>query len=145
MDSPETLLAHATWLRRLAASLVDDRSLADDLVQDVWVAALRHPPDEDRPVKPWIARVVRNAARFRWRGESNRAAREAAVARDAEKLTPTTEELLARHELQQLLAKLVGELDEPYRETILLRYAEGLQWARVARRLELAPGTVRLR
>ena len=145
MDSPDTLLEHATWLRRLAASLVGDPTLADDLVQDTWVAALRSPPDRDRPIRPWLARVVRNAARFRWRGEKNRAAREAITASHAETATPTSEELLARHQLQQLLSRLVGDLDEPYRATILLRYAEGLAPTQIARRLEIPAGTVRWR
>ena len=143
MDSPETLLAHATWLRRLAAGLVGDRTRADDLVQDTWVAALRRPPEEDRPVRPWLARVVRNAARFRWRSDANRAAREAVAAERAETIAPTSEDLLARHQLQQLLAKLVGELAEPYRTTILLRYAEGLEPTQIARRLALPASTVR--
>src|SRR5207237_616726 len=124
MSAPETLLEHAAWLRRLAASLVGDS--ADDLVQDTWLAAMRRPPDGDRPLKPWLARVIRNAARFRWRGDTNRTAREAIAARNFEIATPTSEELLARHQLQRLVARLVAELDEPYRATILFRYAEGL-------------------
>ena len=145
MDSPETMLEHATWLRRLAGGLVGDRALADDLAQDTWVAALQRPPDTDRPVRPWLARVVRNAARFRWRSDANRAAREAVTTMNAETVTPTSEELLARHQLQQLLAMLVGELDEPYRATILLRYAEGLEPTLIARRLALPASTVRWR
>ncbi|TMQ15665.1 MAG: sigma-70 family RNA polymerase sigma factor [Deltaproteobacteria bacterium] len=145
MDCPETLLEHATWLRRLAASLVGDRATADDLVQDTWVAALRCPPDLNRPLRPWLARVVRNAARFRWRGDAHRAAREAVATRDAETITPTTEELLARHQLQQLLARLVGELDEPFRGAILLRYAEGLEPTQIAHRLGIPASTVRWR
>lgn len=145
MDSPETLLEHATWLRRLAAGLVGDRTVADDLVQDTWLAALTHPPDQSRSVRPWLARVVRNAARFRWRGDANRVAREAVAAEGMETMSPTSEELLARHELQQLLAKLVGELDEPFRATILLRYAEGLEPTQIARKLSIPAGTVRWR
>lgn len=145
MESPETLLEHATWLRRLAAGLVGDRTLADDIVQDTWVAALGSPPGQGRPLRPWLARVVRNAARFRWRSDANRAAREAATAGNRDAVTPTSEELLARHELQQLLAKLVGELDEPFRATILLRYAEGLEPTQIARRLSIPAGTVRWR
>lgn len=145
MNSPETMLEHATWLRRLAGGLVGDRTLADDLVQDTWVAALRRPPDDDRPITPWLARVVRNAARFRWRSDASRAVREAAAAANAEIVTPTSEELLARHQLQQLLARLVAELDEPFRATILLRYAEGLEPIQIARRLALPAGTVRWR
>jgi RNA polymerase sigma-70 factor (ECF subfamily) len=145
MESPETLLEHAAWLRRLAAGLVGDRTLADDLVQDTWVAALRRPPDEGRPVRPWLARVVRNAARFRWRSDTNRAAREAITAGHAETVTPTSEGLLARHQLQQLVARLVGELDEPFRATILLRYAEGLEPTQIARQLAIPASTVRWR
>ena len=62
----EDLLAHADWLRGLAARLVGAE--ADDLVQDTWVAALRAPPrgsgDEARP---WLARVLRNSAISRFR------------------------------------------------------------------------------
>jgi RNA polymerase sigma-70 factor (ECF subfamily) len=145
MDSPEKLLEHATWLRRLAASLVNNATSADDLVQDTWAAALQRSPETDRPLRPWLARVVRNAARFRWRSDKNRTSRESVVAGDAERATPTSEDLLARHELQQLLARLVGELDEPFRATILLRYAEGLEPTQIARRLGIPASTVRWR
>lgn len=69
VDTSE-LLAHATWLRRLARSLV--REGADDLVQDTWVAALRRPPDGERSVRPWLRTVLINVARLRWRGNANR-------------------------------------------------------------------------
>ena len=145
MESPESLLEHATWLRRLAASLVRDQALADDLTQDTWTAALGNPPKPDYLVRPWLARVMRNAARFRWRSETNRTAREAASVASSETVTPTSEELLARHQLQRLLAGLVGELDEPFRGTILLRYAEGLEPTEIAKRLGIPASTVRWR
>jgi RNA polymerase sigma factor (sigma-70 family) len=145
MDSPEKLLEHATWLRRLAASLVGSGGPADDLVQDTWVAALKRPPETDRPLRPWLARVVRNAARFHWRSDKNRSSRESVAAGDAEHVTPSSEDLLARHQLQQLLAKLVGELEEPFRATVLLRYAEGLEPTQIARRLGIPASTVRWR
>ncbi|MBL8624456.1 MAG: sigma-70 family RNA polymerase sigma factor [Myxococcales bacterium] len=143
---PHALLAHAAWLRRLARSLVGDGAAADDLVQEAWVAALRHPPDTARPLRPWLRRVLENAARFRWRGDANRAAREASVAAAAaDAATPSSDELLERHEAQRLLAQLVSELEEPYRSTILLRYAEGLEPTEIARRQGVPAGTVRWR
>ncbi len=145
LHDPAHLLDHAVWLRSLAASLVGDRATADDLVQETYAAALRRPPAADRPVRPWLARVLRNAARFRWRSDVNRSRREAALASVQEEATPTSAELLERHEVQQLLARLVGELEEPYREAILLRFAEGMAPKDIARRLGIPAGTARWR
>ena len=142
---PAELLDHAVWLRRLASRLVGDASAADDVAQETWLAALRSPPRTDRPVRPWLRHVLRNAARFRWRGETKRATREQAVAALAEVAAPATDELLARHELQQRLARLVGELAEPYRTAVLLRFAEGLTPAAIAAQLGVPAGTVRSR
>jgi RNA polymerase sigma factor (sigma-70 family) len=140
---PRELLSQTQWLRQLARSLVKEG--ADDLVQEAWVAALRSPPRGDRGLRPWLRKVVTNAARFRWRGDTNRAAREETAAELDDRAVPSPDELLERHELQQLLAQLVSELDEPFRSTILLRFAEGLTPAEIADRLSIPGGTVRWR
>src|SRR6478735_4000439 len=93
---PSELLEHASWLRKLARTLVSDG--ADDLVQDTWVAALRTPPERAAGPRPWLRAVLTNAARLRWRGDASRAAREQAVAGERE--APSSEQRLARHELQ---------------------------------------------
>ena len=64
------LLDHSGWLRALAYSLVSDPSVAEDAVQDTWVAALERPPDTDENVRGWLATVVRNAVRIRGRAAS---------------------------------------------------------------------------
>ena len=63
-------------MRALARSLAHGE--ADDLLQDAAVAALEHPPATDRPVRPWLATVIRNRWRMNRRGEARRAAREQA-------------------------------------------------------------------
>lgn len=75
----ETLLAEAPWLARLARSLTGDTAEADDLVQDTYAAALRSPPDTDRPIRPWLRGVATKLARMRHRGSGRRAARESVV------------------------------------------------------------------
>src|SRR5690349_12643582 len=95
---PSDLLSHAGWLRQLARSLVSDG--ADDLVQDTWLAALRRPPRSEGSLRPWLRAVITNAARLRWRGDSNRDAREHALADAADGEVPSAEQLLERHELQ---------------------------------------------
>src|SRR5262245_20592000 len=112
---PEDLLAHAAWLRRLAESLVHGAADADDLVQETWLSALRHPPAGDRPVRPWLAQVLRNAWRMRLRASGRRVQREADV-QDGQRTeaVPSAEVLLERMQTQKLLAELVVELAEPF-------------------------------
>ena len=38
---PEVLLAHRSWARELARSMLIDEHQVDDLVQDTWLAALQ--------------------------------------------------------------------------------------------------------
>jgi len=140
---PSELLSHASWLRQLARSLA--RESADDLVQDTWLAAMRRPPRSERSLRPWLRTVLTNAARLRWRGDAHRSAREQVAATLDDRDAASAAELLERHELQLLLARLVSELDEPFRSTILLRFAEGLTPTQIARRLAIPAGTVRWR
>ena len=137
----DVLLEHAAWVTRLARHLIRDEEEAKDAVQDTWLAFLRQRPDRDRPLRPWLARVVQNQAALRLRRRSGRLARESEVARP-EALIDTSE-LVARGEIQRQLVAAVLELEEPYRSTLLLRYYEGLQPKRIAELRGLAPATVR--
>jgi RNA polymerase sigma factor (sigma-70 family) len=147
--TPEELLAHAGWLRRLAVSLVGPAAGADDLVQETWLAALRHPPARPGPLRPWLAQVLRNLVRMRRRAQGVRTAKQPEAQRlEEERGAPaiaSPEALLGKLEVERLLARLVAELDEPYRQTVLLRYFEGWSAADIARRLGVPAGTVRWR
>ncbi len=140
---PDELARHAAFLTRLARALAG-RDEADDLVQDAYVAALRHPPDADRPARPWFAQVLRNLVRMRHRGESRRRERETAW-QDDDRAVPTPDQLLDRALAHRALAEQVVLLDEPYRRTVLLRFVEGLETARIAELEGIAPATVRWR
>src|SRR5262245_37649420 len=108
---PEDLLAHAGWLRSLARSLVRDAAVAQDLAQDTLVAALRHPPADDRPLRPWLARVLRNYATMAFRRQEASDRRLASVAPDA--VAPSPDVLVERVQSARLLATLVLGLREP--------------------------------
>jgi RNA polymerase sigma factor (sigma-70 family) len=138
------LLQHSTWMRRLAMSLVRDDAAADDLVQETWVAALKHPPRAGDDVRPWLGKVLRNLMRGKHRSESRRNRREdAATEKGAH--APSTEHLVGAVEVQRLLAEEVLALKEPYISTILLCFYEGLSASEVALRLDVAASTVRWR
>lgn len=138
------LLSEARWLTKLARSLTRDAAEADDVVQETYAAALRSPPEEGRPARPWLRRVLLNAVRMRHRSRTRRVANEE-VSEQIREPARTPDELLERARLEQKLNDLVLELDEPYRTTVLLRYREGLTAQAIAQRQGIPAGTVRTR
>ena len=139
-----TLLEQAAWMRELATYLLRDGQATDDAIQDTWVAVLAAPPDQRRPLRPWLAEVLRNTVRSSFRRHARRQAREREVAR-LEAPAPSTEDVLARTQLHQRLAELVARLDEPYRTTVLMRFYDGLDSPEISRRTGVSAGTVRWR
>jgi RNA polymerase sigma factor (sigma-70 family) len=133
------LLGQVAWTRRLARSLIG--SDADDVVQDTWLAAMRRPPDTSQPVRPWLATVVRNQASNRLRESARRRDRETRV--ETRQSPQTSEDLLARMEVHKILVESVGALAEPYRQTVLLAYFEGLSSSEIGDRQNVPPSTVR--
>jgi sigma-70-like protein len=118
----DALLEHRAWVRALARRLVADADSADEIEQRTWLAAVERPPRDVRSPRGWLATALRNAARKLGRANTRRAHHEAAAATPDAPRTPA--DLVAETELQQLVTKLVLELEEPYRETVLLRYVE---------------------
>jgi len=139
----EALLSHAGWVRELARHLTGDAHAADDLAQDALAAALVHPPPGDRPIRGWLAGIVRNLARERRRSASNRGARERESARGA--VGPSSADLLERLESHRAVVEAVSRLEEPYRTAILLRYFEGLSPRAIAARTRCPLRTVHTR
>ncbi len=134
------LLSESRWLRALAQRLCSDADGAEDLVQDTWVAALERPPQEDGPVRGWLATVLRSKLGDRARGESRRAHREQSAAR-VEALASTAD-VVEKAATHRDVVQAVLDLDEPYRTTILLRYFESLPPRKIAARMNVPVATV---
>ncbi|MHC4932881.1 MAG: RNA polymerase sigma factor, partial [Planctomycetota bacterium] len=139
----DELLSHAQFIRGLARSLVLDEHRADDAVQQAWLAALRYRPDSRRPLRPWLATVLRNSVRRGQRSDRRRARRELATARP--EAAPAIPDTLAREEMLQRVVEAVLDLEERYRLAVLLHYYEGLSYAEVAQKLGVSVETVRSR
>ncbi len=140
---PEEILEHGPWLRALARALVRDAAAAEDLAQEAWlVAGRRGDLDTDR-LRPFLAGVLRRLAR-RWRRtERRRGDRDAhAAPGDA---PPSPADLAAQLELQEHLLHELRALDEPYRETLVMRFYGGQSSAEIARRTNTPDATVRAR
>ena len=135
----QELLSHQTFLRRLAIDLVGKD--ADDLVQDVWQQALERPPHHARQLRGWLARVARNLAANRWRGDARRTEREERRAMEQ----PASDKLESRFEMRKELIGALDSLGPSCRETILLRYFEGLAPSEIAKRNGIPIATVKTR
>jgi RNA polymerase sigma factor (sigma-70 family) len=145
--TPEAVLAELEGLRSLARSLVHGDADADDLIQDTAIAALAQPPAADpRPLRAWLAAVLRNRWRMDRRSASRRAAREhaVAIAAAADIAADPGAGLGRARALEKLAAALVA-LDEPFRATVIRRYLDGRSAAELARELGIPAGTVRWR
>src|SRR5215470_2418290 len=117
---PDELIAHTQWLSRLARALVGDAA-ALDVVQQTYEVALARPPLREGPLGPWLAGVARKIAAMTTRSRVRRERREL---RDepAAPAVPTPEELVMRAEMHEQVARIVLELPELLRRTLLLRY-----------------------
>lgn len=145
--SLETLLAHSSWVRSLAHSLVADPTSAEDVAQQAWASALERPPAHDGNLKSWWASVVRSAAGRMWRDQERRKERgvEGAVAEASVAEEPDVEELAIRLETFRMLAAAVSQLPDPYGAAIYLRYFEDLSVAEVGRRQGVPEATAQSR
>lgn len=114
------LLGQLDWMRALARELAIDPDRAEDLAHDTFVLAMERPPATYGRLRSWIATVMRNLSREQLRSRKNREALELASVIDEEK--PTAAELAEQVHTQQLISKLLLELEEPYRSTLLMRY-----------------------
>lgn len=141
-SASDELLRHAQWIRGLARALVKDEATAEDVVQETWVAALRHAPAESK-LRPWLRSVVRNFARQHHRSSGRRSDHEAGAKEPGE--LPGPDELSERLEMEQRLTRELARLDEPFRSTLMHRYYDNLEPAEIARRLGEPGGTVRWR
>jgi len=131
------LLSESAWLERLAYRLVRDADLADELVQDTWLALLRKPPREGVPLRPWMVRVMKNLFRRLGRRRAPSPLEADPVARR----DPSPEGT----EMAGLVVRLVDGLSEPMRSTVVLRYFEDLDATEISRLHGVTAGTVRWR
>ena len=140
----EQLLSDATWLNRVAKSLVNDPATGEDLAQETWLAAVRSQSNRgESPSRSWLRTTLRSRLWNRRRQENSRRSIESDRMTSKDVTSPA--ELVERAELQERLAHALTELPEPLRTAALLRFLEGLSTSEIAARTDVAADTVRSR
>ncbi|HEY1585881.1 MAG TPA: sigma factor, partial [Polyangia bacterium] len=87
-NSLDVVLEDMAWIRRLAHRLVRDEAERDDVVQQAWLEALTGASQADDR-RPWLAGVLKNVARMKYRGDSRRRVRESAVQQELTEPPPS--------------------------------------------------------
>ncbi len=139
----EGLLADCEWLSRLARRLVGDAARADDAVQSTLVHAWQRASTGERPVRAWLAAVLRNAVRQEGRSAARRTARERRVA--VSEAAPSPSDVHERLSSQRWIVDAVLGLEEPYRTVIVMRYYDDLPPRTIAKRLGMPVASVTTR
>jgi RNA polymerase sigma-70 factor (ECF subfamily) len=132
---------HAPRLRACALRMLEDESLADEIVQDVFMIMLRGAPGfrRDANLGTWLYAIALNRCRnMRARRRSTAGAVDAQVP-DPAPDPHTRSELVER---QERLARAMSVLSEESREVIVLRFAGGRSYEEIAEIHGCAIGTV---
>lgn len=134
----ELYARHAAAVRSFVRRRAPDPTVADDVLQDVFLAVARHGRGQrGGSIRAWLLAIALAALRDRLRGSRRRAHRERAAARD-ERVAPATPALLD-DELEAALARLPAKL----RAAVELRHAQGLPHPEVARALGVSLRTAK--
>ncbi len=141
----EDSLLRERWVGRLAAALTGDLDDADDLIQTARVALWRRPPTDLGRLRAWLRVLLRNTSLNRRRDKGRQRARALAAQLEPQEVPVDPETSLERLRWHQTVTKLVVVLDEPLRQTILMRYFEGKNSAEIATAMGVPAGTVRWR
>jgi RNA polymerase sigma-70 factor (ECF subfamily) len=142
----EVYLAHAPALLAYARSLTGgDRSRAEDIVQETFIRACRHPealdPERGSP-RPWLFTVARHVAVDSHRA---RAARPVEVGDAPLALVAVPDDDIDRALDTWLVAEALASLTEKHREVLLLTFYRQRSVAEAAAALGVPEGTVKSR
>src|SRR4051812_10911967 len=160
----ELVDAYSPGLMRVARMYVRDRAVAEEVVQETWIAVLR---GIDRfegrsSLKTWIFRILMNTAKTRGQRESRSIPFSAAVGDDEPSVDPdrflgaehqwaggwmlgpaewqTPEEELLQGETRDAILAAIDELPESQKAVITMRDVEGFDTDEVSEALGITDG-----
>ena len=132
------------WALDFATAIIDDRDLAEDAVQEAFIAAIQRLPDLREPdaFPGWFRQIIRTQAGRISRGRRELPAEWNDVVPASES---TPQERLQDEELRAVVRKALSSLPGPGRDTAELFYLEEMSCASISDRLGVPEGTVKRR
>ena len=137
--------AHQVEIRRHLVGMLEDPDEAEDVLQEVWLAAHRSPPAErdGGGVRPWLYRVATNAALDRLARRRRRDCLLAGRSSELEPSRPPRPDAALGDGLRDRVRASVARLPRKQREAVWLRWLEGREYEEVAAELGTSPEAAR--
>ncbi len=147
-----------SWMLAVAQRLLGDRALAEDAVQEAFLAAFRglEKFENRSSLKTWLHRIVVNTALMKLR-QMKRLAEQPMDEHFPEfdgfgcRIEPawnriaSVEEVLENEQSRDQIHTVICKLPDPYRIVLLLRDIEGYDTKEVARLLAISEANVKVR
>jgi RNA polymerase sigma-70 factor (ECF subfamily) len=126
-----------------ASSIVKDSQEAYDLVQEVFIRAMREPRffDEEFRMKAWLFRVTSNLCFNNVRDRRRRGAILEATPFEDRAQADQLDTLFHGEQRGEVL-RAIEEMTQDHREILVLRYYDDLSYAEIAEVLDVKLGTV---
>jgi RNA polymerase sigma-70 factor (ECF subfamily) len=143
-------IRHIERLRRLVVGMGLSAEDGEDILQDVYIEAVKRPPNarSDRQVRQWLMRVTVNKSLLEFRRRKRH--RRAAVTilqqwNELEQSASWPEKQAIRAEEIKAMMQCLSEMNESIQIPLLMKYFCGLNSNEIGEILELEPGTARKR
>src|SRR5262249_29604822 len=138
---------HYQPLYRWFLWLTNTNGVAADLTQDTFVAVWQSLDrfDASRPFKPWLFGIARNVFRKHCAGQQNAEIERSESGGEEPDPDPSPAQVLLSKEAGSLLDKAVARLPNEYREVVVLRFWEDLDYGEIAEALAISEGLARWR
>jgi len=145
-SAEKLILDHLPDIVTLCNRTFSQKSDAQDATQEAAIAVLRALPSYrgDGPVRHWLLKVAMNAARTHRRKLARKTRRETVLRDDVlPHSTPASPE--EEREQQEALRSAISELPDDVRESLILRYYNGMTQAEIGKCLGCSQKTVHKR
>lgn len=151
IDWGEAMERHRRWLSSIVHSRLSDRQAAEDVMQEVALAAIAQPsrPNDPNKIGPWLYRIalrkVINHHRTTGRRKRliERAVNAGCVQEEATEAEPG--QWLVEQESQSAAQQALQKLPPTYREILVLKYTENWGYQDLAKHLGVSVKTIEYR
>ena len=142
----ELVVEHYDRLYRWFLWLLNSADDAADLTHDTFVALWQSLDrfDEHRPFKPWLFGIARNVWRKHCAGRSDNGVAVESSVEEADPGPGPAQNLLSK-ETGRMLEEAVAQLSPEYREAVVLRFWEDMDYSEIGEALAISEGLARWR